>query len=363
MVPVTLLVEAGIDYSQSPLSNDDDPPAGATLVLEPVAPLQAAEPSHSLRGSTDPETITMSADAPFALRRVTVEVGAEARPADGETADLSAVMTVDGLDGDTAIASVWQDSMVGRPGAEVGTTMPLSCPITGECLVEYTLVLDWTGREPGDVVDVTWSLSARLAYPERAEPPPEDALTFTVEASIDAGPEGGSLTVDAGGTIERTPADPTAEVPTEPRGGEHLIEVVLDIWDADSTNDRGIPATGVVTLTARSADGRPLQGPVQVSVVTYYQAVKSGPPRNEELTPGHDQLSFAITPSFACSIVRVSMDEGRCRLPLDIFVQTPDEATGPVRVDWSITVSAFSADDLRLEPGDLAVEVNQSGER
>jgi hypothetical protein len=237
--------------------------------------------------------------------------------------------------------------------------MPLGCGRADDCTSGYTLMLHWNGREPADEFDITWSLTSVLRYPDRDAAPPSDSVAVTVDRAVNtAGADRERLLADASGTIESRPGDPFIEVPIEPADGAHLINVLLRTWQPSPTQPRfGVPTTGVVTLSARSADGAPLRGPVRVSVVTQYPAAKSGAPRNEELAPGTPEMSFTVWPSMGCYDLTLNdrREDGRCSLPFDVFVQPPDEATGPIILEWSISLVSVSPDGLTLEPGDLEI--------
>jgi hypothetical protein len=184
-------------------------------------------------------------------------------------------------------------------------------------------------------------------------------MTATVDRVVDTtGDERERIEIEIGGTIERGPQDPPIEVPLEPsREGPNTFTLDLATWEpVAGAGTLGIPATGVMTLVARSADGSPLSGPVQVSVSTWYPVVVNGPPWNEELTPEAPEMSFAILPTRSCHDPdqgELGRLDGRCTVPFDVYVQTPAETTGPVVVEWTVRVQAIEADGLTLGAGDL----------
>jgi hypothetical protein len=355
--PVVVTVEAGIDYRSG--WQEGEAPDGAQVMLEVDQELERADPSPMLRAQTEPETITLSADAPFALRHVLVEVAPEAIPTDiPAEEDQSAIFAVSGLDEELAVASVWPDpEQGGHDGGAPGSVLPLWCEQGIECRIGYTLMLLWTGREPNEVATITWGFTSVLRYTDRAVAPPQGLMQVSVDRVVDtSGDDRDRLEIEVGGSIERAPDDPFIREPVEPGDGPHLIGVDLPTWQpVPEGSNVGVPTTGVMTLSARSADGSGLNGPVTVSVVTRYPVVHWGPPRNHELTPAMPELTFAVLPSMSCydPDLEEPVADGRCTVPFDIFVQPPDEVTGPVVVEWSLHLQAVAPDGLTLQPGDV----------
>jgi len=354
---VTLEVEAGIDYGQ-----ESDVPGGATIALEVDDPLAVSDEIATLRARTEPDTVNLSADAPFAMRHVTVDVAEDVVPDTGdEEKTQTAIFAVSGLEGGRAVARVWSDDDErAQNGNQPGSEMPLSCEPVFSCQRGYTLVLEWTGREPLDTASVTWDFTSILRFPDSVAAP-EGSMTARVDRFVDTMSEDGDrLTMELSDTIRRSPADPPVQVGTEPGDGPHTFVVDLRTWTPVSSGRRvGVPTTGAITFAARSADGSPLQGPVRVDVVTQNLVVNLGSPY-VELTPDQPEQTLTVLPTRGCVEVDPAESGGgdrRCTVPFELYVRTPSEETGPVIVEWSAVFQAIEIDILRLRDGDLSVEM------
>jgi hypothetical protein len=359
--PVILTIEAGIDYRS--MLREVEAPNGAGIRLEVARQLARVEAVPTLRAQTDPETITLSAEAPFALRHVTIDVPDPAIPTGKfHEDDQGAIFAVTGIDQrELASVAIWPDpGQAGHPGQPPGSALPIHCVQGLECRRGYTLVFQWNGRDRDDTVEVTWSLTSVLRYRDRPTAPPDDSMTVSVDRVVDTtGAERQRLEVEMAGSIERGPDDLPSGVPIEPTLGPHQLVATLGTWQPiPGRSNSGVPTTGLITLAARTVDGTPLRGPVRVSVATRHPVLRGGPPRDEELTAERPRLSLVVIPSLSCydpDLTEPEGGDGRCTVPFDIDVQPPDQRTGTVIVDWSISLQAVAPDGLSLAPGDLRV--------
>jgi hypothetical protein len=360
--PVILTIEAGIDY-RSGLLTAGEAPNGAEIRLEVARELAQVDGAPTLRAQTEAETITLSAEAPFALRHVTIEVADPAIPTGKfHEDDQGAIFAVTGIDQrELASAAIWPDpGQVGHQGQPPGSELPLHCRPGVECRRGYTFVVQWIGRDRDDTVEVTWSLASVLRYRDRPTAPPDDSMTVSVDRVIDTtGAERQRLEAEMAGSIERGPDDRPNGVPIEPALGPTQLVATLGTWQPiPGESNIGVPTSGQIVLAARTVDGAPLRGSVRVSVATRHPVVRGGVPRYEELTAERPQLSLVVIPSLSCydpDVTEPAGGDGRCTVPFDIDVLPPDESIGPVIVDWSISLQAVAPDGLSLAPGDLRI--------
>jgi len=311
----------------------------------------------TLSVTTEKEAVNLAADAPLAMRHVTLELNEGVVPAieDPATAQ-SAIFAVAGTDDGMTKVRIWSDDRgAGARELQPGTELPLDCRPLAPCHVGFWIAFEWAGRTPFDVGFATWEFSAVVRYPD-GEPSPDASMIATIDRRIDASHDAPRVAVERSGTLERAPGDGPVDVPTEP-GEQPTFVVNLATWRPISGADRmAVPATGSITLSARSADGSELAGPVSVRVVTHTAALNWSYPAEWELTPALPVQTLAVLPSQGCGRSDAMPGGDRCALPVEIVVKTPDAATGPVIVEWTVNVQAIEAGSHSPSSNDVGIE-------
>jgi hypothetical protein len=314
-------------------SGRDLVPPDATITVAGLDSFTAVSPAAGRDAEVGEDELVVGPDHPVVVRELELELSAAAVPRP-IVAPLSGTLDVEIQRLDQAVGSsdrvgveIVPEESLGDPPSVLprAAALPVrpfaSCPANESCRRRVLLVFEWLSQDPTKALRVGWQASAHVRYEGMDPLQPGATLTMRTVDRRAAGDGGATVTATTDLTVSATTAKYGSSV-----GNGFVLTTDARTLDADDFRGIPPPSIGLVDVSVRTADRRPVAGDatVEVRLAGPDGTLATGYPLYARPVVNGAPVRMAFQPLRTC-------ESGQpCKLAFTVGMSAPGEDTVPI---------------------------------